>query len=211
MRLVKSSLAGLYGITDSSLQPSTASLLTAVDSALDGGMKILQYREKKLPESEQIQQAQALKRLCDEYQAQFIINDNVALALKVDADGVHLGKSDSDIERARSQLSGDKLIGASCYNRIDLALDAQNRGVDYVAFGRFFPSLTKPDAVQADPQILQLARQQLTVPLCAIGGIRLDNANILIEQGVDMIAVIHDLFSARDIQQRACDFAALFL
>jgi thiamine-phosphate pyrophosphorylase len=208
---MKSRLAGLYGITDSNLLPSTASLLTAVESALDGGMKILQYREKKLPESEQVQQALALKRLCDEYQALFIINDNVALALKVGADGVHLGKSDSDIEQARRQLGGDRLIGASCYNRIDLALDAQNRGVNYVAFGRFFPSLTKPDAVQADPQMLQLARQQLTVPVCAIGGISLDNANILVEQRVDMIAVIHDLFSARDIRQRARDLAALFL
>jgi thiamine-phosphate pyrophosphorylase len=211
VKKVKNRLCGLYGITDSSLQPSTTSLLSAVEAALDGGMTILQYREKKLPDSEQIQQALALKRLCDAYQALFIINDNVSLALEVEADGVHLGKFDCDIQLARSQLGSDRIIGASCYNQIELALEAQNKGFDYVAFGRFFPSLTKTDAIAADPQMLQQASQQLSIPLCAIGGINLDNANIVIEQGAEMIAVIHDLFSVPNIKQRAHDFSALFL
>jgi thiamine-phosphate pyrophosphorylase len=211
MSKTKSRLSGLYGITDSTLLPSTTDLLNSVEAALDGGMSILQYREKKLSEPKQIKQAQALKRLCNAYHALFIINDNVSLAHKVNADGVHLGKTDSDIEQARRKLGSDRLIGASCYNRIDLALDAQNRGFDYVAFGRFFPSLTKPEAVAADPQLLQQVRDQLTIPVCAIGGINLENANIVIEQGADMIAVIHDLFSAQDVRQQAGNFAALFL
>lgn len=210
MRTLKTRLSGLYGITDSGLQPSTATLLSAVEAALDGGMKVLQYREKKLTASQQLLQARQLKQLCTEYDALLIINDNVSLALAVDADGVHLGKSDSDIQQARQQLGIDRIIGASCYNQIQLALDAQSQGVDYVAFGRFFNSLTKPQAVQADPALLLLAQQQLSIPVCAIGGIRLDNAALVIEQGADMIAVIHDLFSASDIHQRASDFTALF-
>ncbi len=210
MRTLKTRLSGLYGITDSGLQPSSAALLSAVEAALDGGMKVLQYREKKLNAAQQLLQARQLKQLCTAYDALLIINDNVSLALAVEADGVHLGKTDSDIQQARQQLGMDRIIGASCYNQIQLALDAQNQGVDYVAFGRFFNSLTKPQAVQAEPALLAQAQQQLSIPVCAIGGIRLDNAASVIEQGADMIAVIHDLFSAPDIRQRASDFTALF-
>jgi thiamine-phosphate pyrophosphorylase len=210
MKTSKTKLAGLYGITDSKLQPSAAALLAAVEAALDGGMKVLQYREKQLTESEQLKQAAQLKRLCAEYGALFMINDNVSLALAVDADGVHLGKTDSSIQQARQQLGSDRIIGASCYNRIELALEAEQQGVDYVAFGRFFSSLTKPEAVQADMQLLQQARQQLTIPICAIGGVKLENARPLIRQGADMVAVIHDLFSAPDIRQHAIDYSALF-
>lgn len=210
MKKLKTKLKGLYGITDSSLQSTTQSLLSAVEAALDGGMQVLQYREKLLSYEEQLDQAKALKKLCAEYQAVFIINDNVSLALAIDADGVHLGRTDSDIHRARQLLGSKKIIGASCYNQLALALDAQQQGFDYVAFGRFYPSQTKPEAVAADLGLLQQARMQLDLPLCAIGGITLDNAAQLIEQGADMIAVIHNLFSAQHIQQRARDFSAFF-
>jgi thiamine-phosphate pyrophosphorylase len=210
MKKAKTKLAGLYGITDSSLLPTSSSLFAAVEAALQGGMRILQYRAKILPDAEKRRQAERLKQLCADYRALFIINDDVTLAAAVDADGVHLGKNDSDIKIARQQLGDDKIIGASCYNRLELALQAQQMGFDYVAFGRFFPSQTKPEAVQADPHILQQAASQLSIPLCAIGGIQPSNAALLIEQGADMIAVIHALFSAADIRQRAADFSSLF-
>ena len=203
-------LSGLYGITDSSLQPTTQDLLTAAEQALDGGMKMLQYREKRLPTAQQESQAKQLRQLCIQYDALLIVNDDVELALAVDAHGVHLGKSDGNTGLARQQLGSDRIIGTSCYNQIELAIQAQEQGADYVAFGRFFDSLTKPDAVQAMPELLTRAKKQLSIPLCAIGGIRLDNALVVVEQGADMIAVIHDLFSAQDVQQRARDFSALF-
>jgi thiamine-phosphate pyrophosphorylase len=208
--MAKIKLAGLYGITDASLLPTTSSLMSAVEAALQGGMNILQYRDKTLPLSEKRHQARLLRQLCTDYQALLIINDDVELALDVDADGVHLGKSDSDIQLARQRLGTDSIIGGSCYNRLELAVEAERAGFDYVAFGRFFPSLTKPEAVQADPQMLQQAREQLSIPICAIGGIKLDNAEQLVRQGIDMIAVINDLFSASDIRQRAQDFCNLF-
>ncbi len=207
---MRSRLHGLYGITDHQLLTDLNSLTDAVSQALQGGMRVLQYRAKQLPSSQRLTQARALRQLCTEHQALFIINDDVELALTVSADGVHLGRQDASITEARAQLGAQSIIGCSCYNRLELAQQAQAEGADYVAFGRFFPSRTKPDAVQAEPALLAQARAELSIPLCAIGGIDPDNASILIEQGADMIALIQGLFAHKDVFARAQKLSRLF-
>lgn len=203
-------LYGLYGITDSALLNDQEALVNAVGKALDGGMRILQYRDKQAGNSRRQRQAVALRNLCLESDALFIINDDIELARNVDADGVHLGAQDPAIEHARDRLGADAIIGCSCYNRLELGLDAQSRGASYVAFGRFFPSLTKPQALQAEITLLQQARAYIDLPLCAIGGITTHNAATLIDNGASMVAVIHDLFAAPDIYARARAFNDLF-
>lgn len=203
-------LQGLYGITDARLLSDESSLLHAVEQALFGGMRILQYRDKSLPYSQRLVHAQKLLSLCHNHQAIFIINDDVELAAEVQADGVHVGGSDASIASARQRLGPDAVIGHSCYNRLDLAIDAQAQGADYVAFGRFFPSRTKPQALLADVDILNQANRKIEIPLCAIGGITTDNASELIARGADMIAVIDNLFSSTQIEVQARRFNSLF-
>jgi thiamine-phosphate pyrophosphorylase len=197
-------VSGLYAISS----PSDT-LFSDVDAALKGGIDVLQYRDKVSRPDLRVSQARALKDLCDHYGVTFIINDDIELALTVDAGGVHLGKDDGDIEVARSQLE-NKILGVSCYNRLDLSLKAQQSGVDYVAFGRFFPSVTKPNAVQANIELLHEAKQKLDIPIVAIGGITTENAGQLIEAGVDAIAVIHGLFGGGDIETNARNYKQLF-
>jgi len=132
----------------------------------------------------------------------------VELALAVDADGVHLGRDDGNLAAARDRLPG-KLLGASCYDRIDLARAAIGAGADYVAFGSVFASSTKPGAVRAPLSLFADARA-LGVPLCAIGGITADNAPAVVRAGADLLAVIADLFDAPDVAVRAGAFAKLF-
>ena len=203
-------LRGLYGITDERLLPHTHALLSSAEAALRGGLSILQYRAKSLTRAEQTRQAMALRRLCAEHDALFIINDDVELANAVAADGVHIGRDDDAIERARDRLGDAAIIGVSCYNQLELAHQAQQQGADYVAFGRFFASQTKPDAVQANTELLSQAKTELDIPLCAIGGITTDNAAELIARGADMIAVIHDLFAQTDVEQQSQRFQRLF-
>ena len=203
-------LSGLYGITDQCLLTELPTLTAAVGQALRGGMRLLQYRAKHLPAARRLQQAQALKQLCDQHDAVFIINDDVELALAVAADGVHLGRQDATIQQARARLGQQAIIGCSCYDQLQLAHQAQQQGADYVAFGRFFPSLSKPQAVPAEPELLQQARSMLDIPICAIGGITPANASVVIEQGADMIAVIQGLFAQPDVYQQAQQFSQLF-
>jgi len=203
-------LRGLYGITDEHLLPHTHDLLSAVEAALRGGLSILQYRAKSLAKAEQKRQAKALRRLCADYGALFMVNDDVELAQVVGADGVHVGRDDAAIASARAALGDAAIIGVSCYNQLELAQQAQQQGADYVAFGRFFASQTKPAAAQAELGILQQARAELDIPICAIGGITTGNAASLIEQGADMLAVIHGLFSASSAESQAEKFSALF-
>ena len=203
-------MRGLYGITDAMLLPDTTRLTSAVEAALKGGMRILQYRDKQRSFSDQVEQASALKDLCDTYGALLMINDSVLLAKEINAHGVHIGREDGALDIARDQLGPEAIIGCSCYNSIELAQQAQNKGANYVAFGRFFSSQTKPETKAADIDIIQRARSVLNLPVCAIGGITTHNAAQLITQGVDMIAVINDLFSAEDVEQKARQFSALF-
>ena len=180
-----------------------------MEQALQGGAKVIQYRDKSIDKTLRLTQARELKALCDEYSACFIINDDLELALTIDADGLHVGKNDGDISKVRSQL-GNKILGVSCYNSLDLAQNAQKKGADYVAFGRFYTSITKPNAVPADLSLIQQVKESTNLPIVAIGGITLNNASPLIAAGVDSVAVIDGLFRQKDIKQTAEKFTELF-
>lgn len=205
---MKPSLHGLYAITDSQLLQGKFS--ASVEQALQGGVRILQYRDKTSDSATRLQQAETLKALCLQHGARLIINDDIELAARVDADGVHLGKNDANIHKARKTLGEGKIIGVSCYNQLELAIQAQQQGANYVAFGRFFTSQTKPDAVSAPLDIISQAKQVLDIPVCCIGGINLDNAAQLILQGADMLAVIHAIFASDNIKQAAQQIAQQF-
>ena len=201
---------GLYGITDSQLQPDDRILLETVEQALLGGMKVIQYRDKSLDSAKRLRQAGALKVLSHKHQAILIINDDVELALDVEADGVHLGQHDESLLNARKRLGDYALIGISCGNSMENAKAAVEQGADYIAFGKFFPSRTKPEARQADLSTLSAARQQFDLPVVAIGGITLENASTAIDAGADMVAVVNNLFTAQNIRERARQFTQLF-
>ncbi|MGD8525096.1 MAG: thiamine phosphate synthase [Thioalkalispiraceae bacterium] len=208
MMITSEILRGLYVITDPQLCQDK--LIAQVEQALAGGARLVQYRNKTASEQEKRQQAEQLRSVCKQHQRLFIVNDDVLLAKAVDADGVHIGQQDAKIEQARTLLGEDKIIGVSCNNRLDWALSAQQRGADYVAFGRFFASHTKPDAPPADIQLLQQAHQQLQVPIVAIGGITPHNARQLVAAGADMLAVINAVFAAPNILQAAQQFQKHF-
>lgn len=200
-------LQGLYVITDGSVGDV---LLTKVEQALQGGAAIVQFRDKTAEAQRRLQDASALRSLCREHNALLIINDDVGLAKKVQADGVHVGKEDAALSSARAYLGANTIIGVSCYNRLELAVAAAAQGADYVAFGSFFPSPTKPQAARATLELLKEARARLTTPICAIGGITLQQAPQLLTNGADMLAVITDVFSAPDICQQAREYRELF-
>ncbi|WOG27328.1 thiamine phosphate synthase [Endozoicomonas sp. 8E] len=203
-------LKGLYGVTDSQLLPDDRILMEAVEQALMGGMKVLQYRDKSLDHEKRFRQASTLRVLCHSYGALLIINDDIELAAESEADGVHLGQQDESIKSARKRLGEYAIIGISCEGSLDLAHKAVEEGADYIAFGRFSPSRTKPDAKPAEPSLLPSARETFKVPVVAIGGITVDNAPQLIEAGADMVAVVRNLFASTDIQSRARSFTELF-
>lgn len=190
-------MRGLYAIT-----PEGPGLLAKVRDALQGGIALLQYRNKRGT----LEEAKAIARLAREHGVPLIVNDDVELALAIDADGVHLGRDDGDLAVARRRLKG-KILGVSCYDRLELARAAVAAGADYVAFGSVFASPTKPQAVRAP---LSLFKNDLGVPLCAIGGITLANAPQAIAAGADLLAVISDLFDAPDIAARARAYGKLF-
>lgn len=185
-------------------------MLQQIEAALRGGMRILQLRNKQTVTPLIQQQAQEMRCLCHEHGALFIVNDDISLALKVGADGVHLGRDDEKLLAAREALGKHAIIGVSCYNQLTLAQQAASQGADYVAFGRFFPSKTKPDAVQAESSLLEQARQNLNIPIVAIGGITADNGAQLIQHGADALAVINALFDVPDSEVAARQFATLF-
>ena len=201
-------LRGLYAITPGGL--SGERLIEQVDSALRGGATLVQYRDKQRDVTQQAEIARALRVLCRQYGARLIVNDNLELALAVDADGLHLGGSDGDLAAARRALGAGKLLGASCYADFELARQAVAAGADYVAFGAVYPSPTKPQAVRAPHALFARCRAELDVASCAIGGITAANGAALVAAGADLLAVITDLFEANDIAARAGDFAQLF-
>lgn len=205
---MKGRISGLYAVTPDSAD--TAALLARVEAALAGGARLLQYRNKTASAALRLTQGRALLALCREYQVPLIINDHLDLALALDAGGLHLGADDGALPEARRRLGNGKILGASCYRRLENALDAQEAGVDYVAFGGFFPSTVKPGAVRAPLGLLKDAKRQLTVPVVAIGGITPDNAPQLIGAGADCVAVISALFEASDVRAAARSFRALF-
>ncbi len=201
-------IQGLYAVTDSALLGS--SLLSGVAAAIRGGAQVVQYRDKSTDSALRRQQADALCQLCLEQGVTFIVNDDVELAAAVAADGVHLGREDGAVAAARRRLGREAIIGVSCYNSLARAEAAVAAGADYLAFGRFFPSTIKPEAVEATPELLRQARQQFTLPLVAIGGITADNGAVLVEAGATALAVISDLFAYPDPAARAHRYRGLF-
>ncbi|MEI8361830.1 MAG: thiamine phosphate synthase [Betaproteobacteria bacterium] len=201
-------IKGLYAITPD--EPNTEVLLAKVEAALQGGINILQYRNKQANHKLLTQQARAILPLCRQYNVPLIINDSVKLCLTLDADGVHIGADDGNLDEIRTRLGPNKILGASCYHRLDLALSAQQAGVDYVAFGACFASSTKPNAPVASLDLFKLAQAQLHIPTVAIGGITLTNATQAITAGASAIAVINAIFNAPDIKSQAGKFSLLF-
>jgi thiamine-phosphate pyrophosphorylase len=197
----------LYAITPD--EQDTVELLRKVRLALLGGARVLQYRNKAADKAARLEQASALRDLTNEFDVPLIINDDVMLAQAIGAEGVHLGSTDGSVAGARELLGSGKLIGMSCYNRLALAHEAVTRGADYVAFGSFFGSAVKPDAVAATPDLLRQAHREIPLPLVAIGGITVSNGRQLLEVGADALAVISALFGAKDIQGMASQFAKL--
>jgi thiamine-phosphate pyrophosphorylase len=196
---------GLYVITDG-LRPD---LLDVTSQALAGGARLLQYRDKSDDSARRYSEAAALRQLCDTYAVPLIINDDVALALAVAADGVHLGKDDDDLAAARAVLGRDAIIGVSCYDSLQRAKTVAAAGASYIAFGAFFPSPTKPLAPRASIELLRQSAA-LDVPRVAIGGITPDNAPSLVEAGADYLAVISAVFGATDVRHAAQSFTDLY-
>ena len=184
-------------------------LVHKAEQAIIGGINILQYRNKIAPIEQQEKEALTLATLCRKNNVLFLINDNIELALKVHADGVHIGQSDTSLQYARKILGKNKIIGITCHNKIELAIDAEKKGADYVAFGRFFNSETKPSATEAELSILSEAANIITIPVVAIGGITPESAPLLLKEGVDMLAVIHGIFGQKDILKATQKFVEI--
>jgi thiamine-phosphate pyrophosphorylase len=201
-------IKGLYAITPD--EQDTDVLLAKVEAALQGGIGVLQYRNKLANHKLQTQQARALLPLCRQYQVPFIINDSIKLCLTLDADGVHLGADDGNLTEARARLGSNKILGASCYNRFDLAVSAQQLGADYVAFGACFTSSTKPNAPVAGLHLFTQAKAELNIPTVAIGGITLENAPLTIAAGANSVAIINAIFNADDVKLTSQQFSKLF-
>ena len=205
---MKAAVRGLYAITPEGL--SDRALAAAVRAAIAGGARLVQYRNKEAGAALRRRQASALLTLCREQGVPLIINDDLALAAELGADGVHLGEDDAAIAEARRWLGPAALVGASCYNDLARGRAAAAAGADYLAFGSFYPSPSKPGARRAPPQILQQARNALKIPLVAIGGITPDNGAALVAAGADALAAIDGLFGSGDTRAAARRYKQLF-
>ncbi len=203
-------LKGLCAVTlDDPLLPRLSALVKA---ALDGGTPIVQYRNKTASSALRRAQAAEMLRICRAAGSRLIINDDVWLAVEIGADGAHIGRDDApggSLAAARDALGPKRILGVSCYNELARGEEAAAAGADYLAFGSVFPSRTKPGAVHASLELLGEARR-FGLPVAAIGGITLDNAQQVIDAGADILAVVSDLFDAMDIKKRAEDYQRLF-
>ena len=197
---------GLYAITQTD-NKTTDTIINEVKAAIRGGAAIVQYRDKNPCDA--LLLAKELVKICHQYEVPLIINDDVELAARTGADGVHIGKEDGAIAQARKRLGNDAIIGVSCYDFVERALEAQAQGATYVAFGRFFPSSSKPLAAPARIETLQQAKRLLNIPIVAIGGILPENGAQLLAAGADLLAVIGGLFDSQP-EQSARAYQALF-
>lgn len=197
---------GLYAITPDC--EDFTLLLSRVEAALTGGARVIQLRDKR----HRISQAGAdrLLQLCHAYQVPLIVNDDIELAERIGADGVHLGREDAGASQARDRLGGEAILGISCYADLRRAISAEKAGATYVAFGAFFPSVTKPNATLAPIELLTSAKAVLTCPIVAIGGITPENGAVLLEAGADLLAAIDGIFRPQDPQQAVRRFTRLF-
>ena len=196
---------GLYALTDGPRED----LLEVVSQALVGGARLLQYRDPTMDATRRHAEATALRQLCHERGVPLIIDDDIALAKAVGADGVHLGNVEKDIGTARSELGSHAIIGAACCNSLQLARAAARAGASYLSFGAFFPSPTKPLAPRASIDLLRQSAA-LGLPRVAIGGITPDNGSPLIDAGADFLAAVSAVFGASDVHTAAQRFAGMF-
>lgn len=197
---------GIYAITDSSLLPDDRRLLAACESALQGGLALLQYRDKSTDEIRRWRQSQALAELCRRFRVPLIINDDLALTLRLreagfDGIGLHLGKQDGSLREARRMLGNEAIVGASCYASLAIAEQAAAAGASYLAFGRFFASQTKPEATPASLELLEEAAR-FGLPRVAIGGLDVDNVARVQDAGGDLLATVHTVFGGADPAER---------
>jgi thiamine-phosphate pyrophosphorylase len=199
---------GLYAINSEGLRGET--LMDRCEQVLRGGAVVLQYRDKSGDKARRLGEARGLRALTRRHGVPLIINDDLELAIESRADGVHLGRDDVDPATARRRLGADAIIGISCYDQPRRALEAQEHGADYVAFGRFFSSFSKPSASAATIETLREARPGIHVPVVAIGGINPENGPLLLEAGADLLAVIGALFDAPEPADTAAEFTRLF-
>jgi len=197
--LNKELLKGLYVLTDATLTP-TETMLEQVERVLKSGVSVIQYRDKYASDEEAEKQCIRLQALCDYYEAVFIIDDRLEIAHRINADGLHVGEDDVSYEEARALLGDDKIIGVSCYGDIERAKKYASLGADYVAFGSFFPSPTKPLAKVVEPDVLKVAKDQLNVPICAIGGITEENIALLSRYDIAMYSLISAVYKEDAIE-----------
>jgi len=196
-------LKGLYAITDEILTPNST-ILKQLEEALKAGVDIVQLRDKSKKDSEIFNLAREIKDLCSNFGATFIIDDRLELAKEIDCDGIHIGKHDIEFDKARAILK-DKIVGVSCYADVQKAKKMQEAGADYVAFGSFFPSPTKPNSAVIKKETLKIAKQKLSIPICSIGGINIDNLKE-ISSDSDMVAVVSDIWRAKSISDRVNEY-----
>jgi thiamine-phosphate pyrophosphorylase len=200
---------GLYVITDARLC-GDGRLRDAVSEALAGGARSVQYRDKSEDRARRAQEAHELAGLCRGRGAVLIVNDDVHLARAAGAHGVHLGEDDASVPEARAILGASAIIGVSCYDSLQRAERAASEGADYVAFGSFYPSLTKPHARRASLELLASARERVGLPIVAIGGITPANARALVAAGAHALAVVSGVFAAADLRRAARAYAELY-
>ena len=201
-------IKGLYAITPD--MADLNSLIQKTRLAIEGGAFMVQYRSKIQDRDVKMQQCAAILRLCREYEIPCIVNDDVDMCRVLEADGVHLGEKDDNIAEVRCILGEDAIIGSSCYDQLNRANEAQKEGASYVAFGAMYPTSTKPNAPRATLELLREAKSQIQIPIVAIGGITMNNAQDVIETGVDAIAVITSLYQAKTIKETAETLSSMF-
>ena len=203
---VKSEQMTVYVVTDRAWT-GEKSLMEQVKEALEGGITFLQLREKKLSKEAFLQEAKEMKQLAEKYKVPFVINDNIEIAQKSGADGVHVGQDDMPVEEVRKILGEDKIIGVSAHN-VEEALKAQKGGADYLGVGAVCQTATKSDASVVSMEEMKKICESVSIPVVAIGGIHKDNLSMLENTGVDGIAVVSAIFAAKDIKEAARELFA---
>ncbi|MBR4754310.1 MAG: thiamine phosphate synthase [Lachnospiraceae bacterium] len=202
MRLDRKSLL-LYGVTDRKWL-NGRTLAQVVKESLEGGATMIQLREKNLEEGRFLEEAKELQALCRKFKVPFIVNDNVDIALEMDADGIHVGQSDMEAGMVREKLGPEKILGVSAQT-VEQAVLAEKRGADYLGVGAVFPTGSKDDAVEVDLHTLKAICEAVTIPVVAIGGITRDNVTQLSGSGICGVAVISALYAQEDIKEATID------
>lgn len=205
----RSAIRGLYAIIDTGIIAGCA-IGRMAELAILGGAGVIQYRDKSGDRDRRMRECLRLAKLCRHYHIPFIVNDDPVLAVRCGADGVHIGREDPDIHASRRHMGKQAIVGVSCYNQLQRALEAQSQGADYVAFGSFYSSPTKPRAVPADITLLHAAKKELHIPMVAIGGITPENGAALVAEGAHAVAVIDGVFNQVDIRAAADRYSQLF-